>query len=320
MESIMGRYLNIGMMQTHSAMDFESCLGRIEKDVADLMADMNTPELIAGVEMAIGRYWQSDETKMGGDPIPGKVTERLSGIAKKYGVYLMPGSMIESAEKDGEKVIYNSIPIFGPDGSLIDVYRKMCPYYPVEGRFSMGERYVTFKIKEKDITVGVLNCHDVCFPEISRNLALLGAEILIKPSIDPEGLYEICRSLAPARALENQAYFISLNMAGEFLGSYAYGRSMVCGPDGRVLYEAGSAPTCLTMTFDFDKVRDARRYGTNYTDQFLRQLKLFNPPMPFANDIGGAPVYENLPEPDLNYKTRAELFKRDGLMTIGKPR
>lgn len=314
----MGRYLNIGMIQSgDTAMDFETCLARIRKDVDELMAGMNVPELIVGVEMAIGRYWLGDETELGGDPIPGKVTEELSAIAKEYGIYFMPGSMIEAAEKDGEKIIYNSIPIFGPDGQIIDVYRKMCPYYPVEADFTQGERYVTFDIKEKDIRIGVLNCHDWCFPEISRNLALMGAEILIKPAIDPEGLYDVCKSIAPTRAFENQAYFISLNLAGEWLGSYAYGHSMVAGPDGKVIYEAGNRPVALTMTFDLDKVADARRYGTNYTDQLLRQLKVFNPPMPYAGRIGDAPIYKDLPDPDMTMESRKEMFKREGLMSIG---
>lgn len=315
----MGRYLNIGMMQSgDTSMDFETCLARIRKDVDELMAGMNVPELIVGVEMAVGRYWEHDETQMGGDPIPGRVTSELSAIAKEYGIYFMPGSMIESAQKDGQKVIYNSIPIFGPDGDMINVYRKICPYFPVEGAFTPGEEYVTFDIKEKEIKIGVLNCHDWCFPEISRNLALMGAEILIKPAIDPEGLYEICKSIAPTRAFENQAYFISLNLAGEWLGSYAYGHSMVAGPDGSIIYEAGNRPVSLTLTFDMDKVTDARRYGTNYTDQLLRQLKVFNPPMPYAGRIGDAPIYSDLPEPDMTMESRAKMLKEEGLMNIGK--
>lgn len=314
----MRRYLNIGMMQSGDCpMDFESCLDRIKKDVDSLMLGMNTPELIIGVEMAIGRHWQNDDNIMGGDTIPSKVTEVLSDIAKEYNIYFMPGSMIEKIEENGNIKIYNSIPIFGPDGKILDVYRKICPYYPLESGFTPGERYVTFEIKEKNIIIGVLNCHDWCFPEISRNLTLMGAEILIRPAVDPEGLYNVCKSVAPTRAFENQAYFISMNMCGEFLGSYAYGHSMVAGPDGSILYEAGSRPVSLTMTFDVDNVSDARTYGTCYTEQLLRQLKVFNPPMPYANDLPNAPIFKDLLEPDFSNESRKETFRKDGLMTIG---
>ena len=59
-------------------MDFETCLARIHRDVDNLMIQMNKPELIVGVEMAIGRFWSGDETEIGGDPIPGKVTNMES--------------------------------------------------------------------------------------------------------------------------------------------------------------------------------------------------------------------------------------------------
>jgi hypothetical protein len=74
----------------------------------------------------------------------------------------------------------------------------------------------------------------------------------------------------------------------------------------------------LTVTLDFDRVADARRYGTNYTDQLLRQLKVFDPPMPFAGNLTAAPVFKNLPDPDMTMADRAEMFKKEGLMNIGR--
>ncbi len=315
----MGRYINIGIMQSGDcASDFESCMERIKRDVEELMEGMNRPELIVGTEMALGRHWESKTKGRNGDTIPGATTEALSQVAKEYGIYFMPGSMLEKAEKDGKKCYYNSVPIFGPDGEMIDVYRKMCPYYPVEGKIEKGDRYVTFDIKEKGIKIGVLNCHDMCFPEISRNLALMGAEVLIRPAMDPEGLYRVCKTMIPTRAVENQAYFLSINCAGKFLGSYAYGHSMVAAPDGTILYEAENRPISLTLTLDVDRVSDARLYGTNYTDQFLRQLKAFELPMPYAESIKEAPLYENLPDADKSMESRAALFAKGGLMDIGR--
>ena len=315
----MGTYLNIGMMQSGDcSSSFEHNLKRIKKETRSMMMGMHAPELVVGIEYGIGTYWAESEDGLTGDPIPGKVTEELSKIAKEYGIYFMPGSMMERKEEDGEIKLYNSTPIFGPDGELIDVHRKMCPYYPVESHITKGEKYVTFDIKEKGIKIGVLNCHDWCFPEISRNLALMGAEILIRPAMDPEGLYDSCKGIAPTRAFENQAYFISLNCAGKYLGTYNYGKSCIAGPDGRVLYETGTNPMYFVMTFDVDRVRDARRYGTNYTDQLMRQLKVFNPPQPYANHIEDAPIYENLPDPDMTFESRAEMFAAEGLMSIGK--
>ena len=317
----MRTYLNVGLIQgTGKEMDFETCLERLERDVSNLMRGMNRPEIIFGVEMGIGRYFQDSQDKMSGDTIPGKVTERLSALARRYGVYLAPGSMLERVEKYGEKVLYNTAPIFGPDGRLIDTYRKICPYMPAEEGLTPGDRYVTFKIEEKDVTIGIMICHDWCFPEISRNLALRGAEILFRPAVDPEGLYETCKTIPQTRAFENQCYFISLNMSGEWLGSYSYGHSMVAAPDGHMIYEAGDNPAALTLTLDIDAVRDARTYGTCYTEQLLRQLPYFDSPMDIYQDLKNAPLYENLPKPDLTIRSRDAHVEADGIQTVSKKR
>ena len=197
-------------------------------------------------------------------------------------------------------------------------------YHEREGSWIMREAlewdFPIVKIEEKDITIGVMICHDWCFPEISRNLALRGAEILFRPAVDPEGLYETCKTIPQTRAFENQCYFISLNMSGEWLGSYSYGHSMVAAPDGHLVYEAGDNPAALTLTLDIDAVRDARKYGTCYTEQLLRQLPYFDPPMDIYRDLKNAPLYENLPKPDFTIQSRDEHIVANGIQTVSKKR
>ena len=240
----------------------------------------------------------------------------MAEIAREYGIYFIPGTMLEREEQNGKVKFYDSMPIFAPDGHIIDVYRKICPYLPVESNFTPGNRYVTFEIPEKDITIGVMICHDWCFPEISRNLTLMGAEILIRSAADPEGLYEVCKSIAPTRAFENQSYFISLNTSDEYAGSYTYGHSMIAAPEGRILWEAGSGPTSVTITLNMDLISDARKYGTCYTEQLLRQLPYFNPPMDAYKNLARAPVFADLPEPDMTCRQRDAMLRRNGLQSI----
>lgn len=301
----MGRYLNVGIMQYEISDDYKKNIEKIKAKVFSLMNGMNRPEIILGPELGLG-----PDAK---DAIPGELTETLGRIAKEYGIYFIPCSIKELVTRGEEEVIHNALPIFGPDGGIIDVYRKICPYYPVESAVTPGDRYVVFPIKEKDIKIGVMICHDWCFPEISRNLTLLGAEILIRPAIDPEGLYESFKYVPSVRALENQAYFISLNAVGNYSGSYAYGHSMIADPEGRIIYEAGGTEVSHCITLDADFVARTRTHGAFFTEQLVRQLKLFKIPMPFAHGIEEAPIFETLPDADKSLEERLEKIRAAGL-------
>jgi len=305
----MGRYLNVGMMQYEIALDWEENLKKVEKNVKTLMAGMNKPELILGPELAFGAEVRLDD----------KLKGELAKIASKYKIYFIPGSVhMDEGEKDGKPITYNSLPIFGPDGELIDTYNKICPYYPVESHVTQGYRPVVFEIKEKKIKVGVMICHDWCFPEISRNLTLMGAELLVRPAVDPEGLYQSFHHVPSVRALENQAYFISLNCCGNSLGTGAYGHSVIANPEGAIIYESENAEANLCMTLDFDLVERSRKYGTFFTEQILRQLKLFNFPAPFER-YKDAPLLKELPDPDRTVGERLNHVAEAGLNeTLGK--
>jgi len=301
----MNRYLNVGIMQYEISDDYNKNIDKIKRNVFALMNGMNRPEIILGPELGMGPNAK--------DVIPGKLTDSLSMIAREYGIYFIPGSLKEIVKNGREEILYNTLPIFGPDGAMIDTYRKICPYYPVESATSPGDRYVVFSIKEKDINIGVMICHDWCFPEISRNLTLMGAEILIRPAIDPEGLYESFKYVPSVRALENQAYFISLNAVGNYSGAYAYGHSMIADPEGRIIYEAGGTEINYCITLDADFVTRTRTHGTFFTEQLVRQLKLFKIPMPFAGRIEEAPVFEMLPDADRNLQERLNKIREAGL-------
>ena len=309
----MSRFLNVGIMQNgNSDPEFGVQMKRIENDVEFLMSGMIKPDIIVGTEYGIGGYWEENGIDDAGDIIPGVITGKLSAIAKKHEVYLLPGSMVEKQiDENGNITRYNAMPIFGPNGEIIDVYRKICPFYPCEPMITPGDRYVVFDCK--GVKVGVQICHDWCFPEISRNLALMGAEVLVKPSVDPELMQSACKNIAPTRALENQAFFIAVNWAGTYFGGKQYGNSVVVRPDASIQYELGETPSNVTVTIDLDEVRNARKYGTNFSDQYLRQLAVFNPPQPYANKYGEAPIVKDLPPADITCEERKEKFEKDGI-------
>lgn len=83
-------------------------------------------------------------------------------------------------------------------------------------------------------------CFDLRFPEMYRRDALDGAELFLVVSAWPAARTEIMRTLARARAIENQAYLLLCNrVGGSADGTEFGGGSMVVAPDGSVLADAG---------------------------------------------------------------------------------
>jgi predicted amidohydrolase len=284
----MSRILNVGVIQMPVTTDTQANLDYISTMVDELMSNFHRPELVIGVEYGCGLEPQT---------IPGRVTDFFCEIAKKYGIYFIPCSIAETHPDLPEGKTYNAAPVINPQGEIISVYRKICPFYPVEENVVPGREYVVFDIPEKDTKVGLMICYDAYFPEISRNLTLMGAEVLVKITLDQEPLYRGYKSLCAIRAIENQVYFVCTNAVGISHGSTWYGHSSVIDPEAKVLWEAEKTPEACTVTLDLDKVRTVREYGAFYLDQTIKHLAYFNPPMPYAGRIGDAPLYQKLNPP-----------------------
>ena len=126
------------------------------------------------------------------EPIPGPSTEFLGKAAKKNNAYVIAGLL----ERDG-KAAYNTSVLIGRDGKLIGKYRKVClPRAEIDGGLAPGNEYPVF---DTDFgRIGMMICWDVSYPEVARELAVAGAEIIFMPIWG--GNETLCR----ARAIENQ--------------------------------------------------------------------------------------------------------------------
>jgi len=306
----MGKFLNVGIIQMPVSKDTATNLKYIEEKVDALMTAYHKPELILGVEGGIG-YFTPEE-------IPGPITDFLGNIAKKHEIYFIPGTMYEVSDEAEEGKFFNTAPIFNPKGELVDAYRKMAPWYPAEEFTSPGKDYVVFDIPEKDTKVGVMICYDSNFPEISRNLTLLGAEVIVKLTQDPEEICRINKPIHYARALENQAYLVSTNGVGFFGGTSLYGNSLVINPEGHLVWEANNTETVATTTLDLGLVKRVREYGTCFMDHYLKHVKQFNFKMPYANNIHEAPLFKNLEAAPSSVEEYEKKVKEVGVCEIGK--
>ncbi|MDZ7720497.1 MAG: carbon-nitrogen hydrolase family protein [Balneolaceae bacterium] len=161
--------------------------------------------------------------------IDGPFELEMKKMAKKHGIWLLPGSIFEQR---GEEV-YNTASVYNPAGEVVARYSKMFPFYPYEAGVTPGKEFCVFDVPEVG-KFGVSICYDMWFPETIRTLAVMGAEVILHPTLTGTIDRDIELSIARASAATNQCYFFDING----LGSGGSGRSIICGPDGRVHYQA----------------------------------------------------------------------------------
>lgn len=164
----------------------------------------------------------------------GFTVREISKIAKERDCFIS-GGFAEKYNNDS----YNSSFLIGPDG-LIGIYRKLHLFRDEKRIFKRGD--LPLRVYEIDgFRIGLMICFDWLFPEISRSLALMGADIICHSA---NLILPFCPNALITRAIENRIFFILSNRIGtEKMGERSLkfiGESEVVAPNGDVLIRAGS--------------------------------------------------------------------------------
>lgn len=198
------------------------------------------------------------------EPMPGPAERAFQELAHKHRLWLVPGSLMEL---DGEKV-YNTAPVIDPTGRVVTRYRKLFPFLPYEEDVSAGTEFVVFDIPDVG-RFGMSICYDMWFPETSRTLAAMGAEVILHPSMTTTIDRAAELSIAVATAVQNQCYVVDINGVGDG----GNGRSIITGPAGEVVYQAGRSEEVIPLELDLDRVRRSREFGLNGLGQPLKSFR-----------------------------------------------
>jgi deaminated glutathione amidase len=192
------------------------------------------------------------------EPLDGPFVARLTEVAAKSGTTVVAG-MFEVSDDPARP--YNTLAVVGPSG-LVASYRKIHLYDSFgyqESRRLMAGPLEPVLLQVAGVTVGLMTCYDLRFPELARELARRGAELLVVPSAWVAGPAKVdhWRTLLKARAIENTVYVAA---AGQPAPRYC-GHSMVVAPTGEVLVELGDGETVARASVDPDVL--ARTRATN---------------------------------------------------------
>ncbi len=188
------------------------------------------------------------------DEAPGRVTREVQAAAKSLNVHVIWGTYRRGKER-GE--VYNSAILIGPDGEIIGIYDKTHPA-PWERRDGGGWAMVGNRADVFETalgSIGMIICYDGDFPELSRLLAIKGAEIIARPSALQRS-FDIWYITNCARAYDNHVYVVASNLVGpDALGNYGFGHSMIVNPIAWRLAQARGTEEIVAAKLDPDPMR-----------------------------------------------------------------
>ena len=196
--------------------------------------------------------------------LPSPEEEAFCRAARELGIWLVPGSMYEKCGS----AVFNTTPVINPVGEVVDRYRKIYPFLPYERGVTAGDQFVLFDVPAVG-RFGVSICYDIWFPETTRALAWLGAEVIIHPTktdtIDRQDELSIVR----ASAVMNQCYVVDVNSAG----TQGVGRSIIVGPEGETIHESSVEEEIIAFEIDVEKVTQVRERGMKGLGQTLKSFR-----------------------------------------------
>ncbi len=198
------------------------------------------------------------------EPTGGAAEHIFCQMAARHGVWLLPGSMFERVGDD----IFNTTPVIDPNGKVVCRYRKMFPFQPYETGIKPGTEFCVFDVPDVG-RFGVSICYDMWFPETTRTLVSMGAECILHPTMTDTIDRDVELPIARANATINQCYFFDVNGVGDC----GTGRSIVVGPSGYVIHEAGGGEETIPVEIDLSRVRREREVGIRGLGQTLKSFR-----------------------------------------------
>jgi beta-ureidopropionase len=205
------------------------------------------------------------------DALPGRLSEPLQRVAQELDIYLVFPTYERGSTRE---IVYNSAALLGPSGDILGVYRKThlfpterivhTPGGPdgteAEGWSTPGTEPVV--VETPLANIGLSICFDGDFPELFRVEAIMGAEVIARPSALLRS-FEIWELTNRARAYDNHTYIIACNGVGpDAGGNYYFGHSMIVSPIAQKLAQARGTEEIISAELDPDPIKRIT-YGAN---------------------------------------------------------
>lgn len=219
-------------------------------------------------------------------PFDCEALKKFQDDARRHNIWLIPGSMFERAD-DG--LIYNTSAVINPDGEVVAKYRKMFPFRPYEAGIESGDGFCVFDVPGIG-RFGLSICYDIWFPETTRQLTSMGAEVLIHPVLTGTTDRDAEIAIARATAAQFQCYVFDVNG----LSAGGVGKSCVVDPSANFLFQAAGQEEMFPIEIDLDQVRRQRETGMRGLGQVLKSFRDRQADFPVYEPGRASPYLESL--------------------------
>lgn len=218
--------------------------------------------LLVTSELFLTGYAIGDDIGRLAEPADGDAADAIAESAARHGLAIAYGH----PERDGERV-FNSVQLISADGTRLANYRKTHLFGCFErDHFTPGEQPVV-QAELNGLTVGLMICYDVEFPENVRAHALAGTDLLLVPTAQMHPFQFVAEHMVPVRAFENQMYVAYVNRVGRE-GEFEFvGLSTLAGPDGVARTRAGRQEELLLADADPVFLAASREANPYLTDR-----------------------------------------------------
>jgi predicted amidohydrolase len=251
---------------TDPAANLKRITGLVEEAVADAATVVVLPEAamhdFGPIDQSLGPSAQR---------LDGEFVTELARLAERHAITVIAGMFEVSG--DGERP-FNTLVALGPDGALQASYRKVHLYdsfgYRESDRLLAGDPVpVVFPVG--DLTLGLMTCYDLRFPEFARVLVDAGADVFVVPAAWVRGPLkeDHWETLLRARAIENTVYVAGAGQTGKMY----VGSSMIVDPMGVAVARIGDDEGIVTADLAAVHIERARRRNPSLANRRLPSMR-----------------------------------------------
>lgn len=222
-------------------------------------------DLLALPELAFTGYNIFERLDDLAEAIDGPIVTEVARLASEYNLHLLFGL----AKRRLSGGLSNSAILIDDNGKHLATYDKRYLWDRENQFFAAGKKSCV--IDTRFGKLGLMICYDNEFPEVARELAQAGAQIILSPTANmlPNAERQVLQ--IRARAMDNQCFVACINRSGVEGTLHYCGNSVVAGPDGEVLGRLGLAAGTVIVDIDLARINESCTH-----QNYLKDLQQFN--------------------------------------------